>query len=459
MRRVSNVVHLGWSEADIGNSPIASYKIMRGTASGTETLLTTVTGDQTRYDDTSATDTSKTYYYKVLAVNAAGTSCGTNEAVAPYMGDTCSGLIIHRNDPTHAEANAGTNTPASLLIDYVAVGEPPGSNNFMFKMKVNDLSTVPPNSRWRIAWDSFAAQTVANDQAAQQFYVGMTTGPSGAPTFEYGTLSDAGVPAVFVISETKQGDGLPGSGFNADGTITIIVPKSAFGNPLPGDLLGAVNGRTLTGDVPGSPEATLERSNVFIDHTFVKAQTDNSYPAATYTVVGNTTCSQFIEQNVNSLVSLQPSNPGSASGVSSFNLAIKNASTQTIFVPLRIEVAQLTSASGKVTVKNADGGGTGAGALWDYSSYVGSDNILSAAEVSLPRTLKFNNPNNEAFTVTFNVIGNLANPGNTPSSSSSSSSGGSGGSSGATAPTAVLTSKVFQLTYNPLLNTLTVQLK
>jgi hypothetical protein len=34
----------------------------------------------------------------------------------------------------------------------------------------------------------------------------------------------------------------------------------------------------------------LHRSNAFIDHTFVKAQTDNSYPASTYLVAGNTAC-------------------------------------------------------------------------------------------------------------------------------------------------------------------------
>jgi PKD repeat protein len=113
----------------------------------------------------------------------------------------------------------------------------------------------------------------------------MTTGATGPPTFEYGTLKDAGVPAVFVISESRVGDALPGSGFTSDGTIMIIVPKSAFGNPHSGDLLGAIGGRTLTGDTPQTNK--LERSNVFIDHTFVKAQTDNSYPAATYTVVGD----------------------------------------------------------------------------------------------------------------------------------------------------------------------------
>jgi hypothetical protein len=292
-RRVGSVIHLAWSEADTGNSPITGYQISRGTASGAETPLTTVAGTQIggTYNDLTATDTTKTYYYKVKATNAVGTSCGNNEVASPYLGDGCTGIIIHKNDPSHPEANAGTNTPASLLIDYIAVGEPPGSSNLLFKMKVNDLSTVPPNSRWRIMWNSFTSP-------GQQYYVGMTTGNTGTPTFEYGTLKDAGVPAIFVIQETTTGTADPESNFQPDGTITIIVPKSAFGNPQPGDLLGAVGGRTITGDTsncatdlpPCTPESKLERSNEFVDHTFVKAQSDNSFPAATYTVAGNGFC-------------------------------------------------------------------------------------------------------------------------------------------------------------------------
>jgi hypothetical protein len=138
----------------------------------------------------------------------------------------------------------------------------------------------------------------------------MTTGNTGTPTFEYGTLADAGVPAIFVIQETTVGSctvsgtscSLPSAGaasqYSTDGTITIIVPKSAFGNPQPGDLLGAVGGRTITGDTsncatdlpPCTPNSKLERSNSFVDHTFVKAQSDNSFPAATYTVIGNAAC-------------------------------------------------------------------------------------------------------------------------------------------------------------------------
>ena len=283
-RRIGRTVHLAWSLADTGNSPITGYQILRGIASNAETLLTTVPGTQTggTYTDLTATDPTKTYYYKVLAVNAVGASCGNNEIAAPYLGDGCTGIVIHKNDPTHPEANAGTATPASLLIDYIAVGEPASSpGNFMFKMKVNSLATVPPDSRWRITWNSPASP-------GQQYYIGMRTGPSGPPTFQYGYLADAGVPAVFVISEETSITALPGSTYNADGTITIFAPKSAFGNPQPGDLLGAVGGRTFTGDGPET--GNLHRSNAFVDHTFVKAQSDNSYPAATYTVLGNNAC-------------------------------------------------------------------------------------------------------------------------------------------------------------------------
>jgi hypothetical protein len=167
------------------------------------------------------------------------------------------------------------------------------------------------------------------------------------------------------------------------------------------------------------------------------------------------------EQNVNSLVALQVTNPASASGISSFNLAIKDTSTQTIFNPLRAEVAQISSASGRVTVANSDNSLSGAGANWSYSSLVGNDNVLSSAEVSGARSLKFRNPNNESFTVTFNVIGNLPYTGpSCCSPTGAPSSGGSGGSSPSSSSPSIssATNLVYQLTYNPVLNSITVQL-
>src|SRR5580765_971306 len=161
---------------------------------------------------------------------------------------------------------------------------------------------------------------------------------------------------------------------------------------------------------------------------------------------------QFTEQNANSLVALQLTNPSSGSGINSFNLAIKDTSTQTIFTPLRAEVAQISSASGKVTAANADNSLSGAGANWSYSSLVGSDNALSSAEVSGARFLKFRNPNNEAFTVTFNIIGSLPYTGPTccapaPASNGSGGSGGTGNSPNSSSPSITsATNLIYQLT-------------
>ena len=208
------------------------------------------------------------------------------EVAAPYLGNTCTGLIVQQTPPGHPEQQLQGQAPASLAIDYVAVGEPPGTSNLMFKMKVTNLATVPPSSRWRIVWNSYAAQSY--DPAAEQFYAGMRTDQNGTVTFDYGTIATQVVGLVIgVPTETLIGF-LPGSSFNADGTITLIVPKSAVGSPVPGDLLGAVNGRTFTGDT--AQTQNLERSTLLVDHTFVRGQRDNGHPAATYSIVGNIAC-------------------------------------------------------------------------------------------------------------------------------------------------------------------------
>lgn len=278
-RRVGGVVHLAWSEADNGGSSISSYTVLRGTSKGGETSLVTLGGSARKYDDATATNTSATYYYEVVATNGIGPSAAGNEIAVPYVGDTCQGILIHQNSPTHPESAAAGANP-QLAIDHVSVGEPyfGGVGELMFKMKVSNLTTLPANSRWRIVWDSFASP-------GQQFYVGMTTDNSGKPSFEYGTIATAVVGLVVgVPQETKVGVPDAASNYNPDGTITIYVKKSQVGSPKVGDLLGAVNGRTF------ADNTTYERSSQLIDHTFVKSQTDNAYPTATYMLVGNNVC-------------------------------------------------------------------------------------------------------------------------------------------------------------------------
>jgi hypothetical protein len=74
-------VTLSWSApSSNGGSAITNYNIYRGTASGGETLLTTL-GNVLAYTDTAVTN-GQTYYYQVTAVNSVGESSKSNEASA-----------------------------------------------------------------------------------------------------------------------------------------------------------------------------------------------------------------------------------------------------------------------------------------------------------------------------------------------------------------------------------------
>src|SRR5205085_9357208 len=161
-------------------------------------------------------------------------------------------------------------------------------------------------------------------------------------------------------------------------------------------------------------------------------------------------------QDVTSMIGLQMTNPKSGAGAASFDLALKNTSTQTIFTPLTLMVSNINSTSGRVTVANAGNGKTGVGATWDYSALVGTDNMFTGGESSSSRNLKFNNPNNEPFTVTFSIVGVLASGGTGGGGGSGTSSSSTSGtsSSGTTAP---LANALLSITYNPLLNTVTWQ--
>jgi len=91
-----------------------------------------------------------------------------------------------------------------------------------------------------------------------------------------------------------------------------VRSETLIGNPQPGDLLGAVNGRTFTGDT--SQSGTLERSTLLIDHTFVKRQRGQRVAGGNLHDPRVMSTARRHRAERNSMVSLQASNPGSASG-------------------------------------------------------------------------------------------------------------------------------------------------
>jgi hypothetical protein len=146
----------------------------------------------------------------------------------------------------------------------------------VFTLKVSDLQgTLPANTQWKV---------YSTSPNATVYWVSMLTDGNSAVSYAYGTTANS--------VDTTIGN-LDAGSFTADGTITLTIANSKVGNPAtgqsltaifgetymlvgvllteidgtsngsytligsaacsdgnpqPGDLLGAVNGRTFTGD-------------------------------------------------------------------------------------------------------------------------------------------------------------------------------------------------------------------
>ena len=120
-------VDLSWTAGCDNGSPISSYTLLRGTASGTETTYKTgLTG--TTYQDTGVTN-GDTYYYEVEATNGVNTSIPSNEEFAtPQSTVTAENTTTSLTEPTLTYGAEGS--PAAFTGTVAgpsgATGSPPG---------------------------------------------------------------------------------------------------------------------------------------------------------------------------------------------------------------------------------------------------------------------------------------------------------------------------------------------
>ena len=267
---------LTWSEADNGGSAITSYNIYRSATSNAETLLATVNGSTLNFNDVTASDPAKIYYYKVEAVNAQGASCRENEVSVRYLGDSHAGTgYVIADDPVGVTDGAPQAASPDLDIQTLSILEPssgPNAGKIVFNLKVVSLATIPDQRMWRIIWGDPRSP-------GQQFYVGMTK--NGAVTYEYGTVATATVGLVLGVPSTTA-VGVPDSGtFDPGGLITIAVSKDKIGGVNVGDILGAFAVRTyniVTDQVRGTNA---------IDTNANANANDTTANAASYAVVGS----------------------------------------------------------------------------------------------------------------------------------------------------------------------------
>ena len=104
-------VTLSWSApSSNGGSAITNYNIYKGTASGGETLLTTL-GNVLAYTDMAVTN-GQTYYYQVTAVNSVGESGRSNEVSATPSVPTLKtmSVTVSTNKATYSRGSSVTIT-------------------------------------------------------------------------------------------------------------------------------------------------------------------------------------------------------------------------------------------------------------------------------------------------------------------------------------------------------------
>jgi hypothetical protein len=146
---------------------------------------------------------------------------------------TLPGELVVEDASNDSGAQPGVGDQDFLDFQTLHLAEPaPGK--LVFTFKVGALSETPPGLRWAV---QFNAPEPPPD-GGEGWFVMMTTlaaddpgNIQSAPRFVYGTTGVQPPDAPTGIRLfTVAGDLAEGSGFNADGTITLVLDKSAIGN-------------------------------------------------------------------------------------------------------------------------------------------------------------------------------------------------------------------------------------
>jgi Bacterial Ig domain len=231
----SRTIHISWSTPDDHGSTILRYYIYRSTDGGaTFTIIATEPFGTNEYTD--MISSGQSVQYKVTAVNAFGESAVCS-AITPTLPPNCGSgnpcKVPGMTVLTDAVGDATDMQPGHDIVQ-LSIAQPTslGPGKIMFILKMVSLQNVPPDTTWPILFHSPGG--VGGDFWVRMSNVVTPSNPTGAIKFAYGS------GAVYTALNPTDNPGTsadPASGFNADGTITIIIPLSAIGSPIVGQQL------------------------------------------------------------------------------------------------------------------------------------------------------------------------------------------------------------------------------
>ncbi|WP_084183403.1 protease pro-enzyme activation domain-containing protein [Nevskia soli] len=299
-----------------------------------------------------------------------------------------------------------------------SVAEPtnmPGK--LVFTLKVDTLATVTPLTRWAVFF------TLPGDTTA--YYVSMST-DSLTPTFRYGKRGSLGgvkISALGLLTLYQDIGSLDAaSGFNADGTITLVLDKSVLKLSTGETLQGILSTTAILIDLP--PSIAGAGTQIAVGETVDAAGTRFGY-----TLIGNDSCGTGSGSSSSSGGSgSSSSGSGSSSGASSSGGSSSGSSSS--------GGSSSGSSSGSAS---SSGSGSSSGSSSSGSSSSGSGSSSSGSSSTSSGSASSSSSSSSSSSGGGSSGGASSSSGGTSSSSSSgsttsSSSSGSGSSSGGTAP-------------------------
>jgi hypothetical protein len=195
----------------------------------------------------------------------------------------------------------------------------------------------------------------------------------------------------------------------------------------------------VLGDVDGGTTSTALQ-NLADGHYYYRVRSLTPGKIGSYVTVPSNVQSVIVSHrskvDITSQVQTAMTNVSFTGGVFQLDLNLKNNSTST-YVPLvELNVVNISSPSGTVSVKNADNSGNGksatTAALFGYSNLLGTNQQFDPSEITGNRTLQFNDPAAEMFSFDVQVTayqganlsgGSMAPAGSTSAGTSSSGTG------------------------------------
>lgn len=183
----------------------------------------------------------------------------------PFAGDPCVAPGLTVMTDAYGDQNNGLPTGQDDL-QYTALGEPAEfDRHLVFTIKVDNLNPAPTNYRWI---------TYFKVPEGTEYWVGMSNS-EGVTAYNYGTSQIVDNPVAGVRTYTVVGDLDSASGFDADGTIRLVLDKS---------LVGLKTGDQVTDIVTSIRQSTPDSAGA------AGLTTDSAVASTPYTIVGNETC-------------------------------------------------------------------------------------------------------------------------------------------------------------------------